>query len=140
MHDLPGKCSWGKDTAPRKPRTEAHFEALRKRADALQAYLERLEGMLAKDYEELTMPTQALKLDDRLGNLIHYGGTSSPFRFGNKPPAKFHEFRRVVENPDVSYVLQLDGVDISQTHPDIDWSRHLPPEVTLDRRQHDKYS
>ncbi|KAJ7337434.1 hypothetical protein DFH08DRAFT_1014449 [Mycena albidolilacea] len=84
------------------------------------------------------MPTQALKLDDRLGNLIHYGGTSSPFRFGTKPASEVSRIPEVVENPDVSYVLQLDDVDISQTHPDIDWSRHLPPEVTLDRRQHDK--
>ncbi|KAF7366740.1 Zn(2)-C6 fungal-type domain-containing protein [Mycena sanguinolenta] len=172
------ECSWGRDTATRKPRTEAHFEALRKRADALQAYVERLEGMLAKcvcqdvsgylqfrppqfeskkvakeevdsdldvldsDEEitkELTVPTQALKLDDRIGNLILHGATSSPFRFVHKPPAEVsRRIPEVVENPDATYVLQLDGVDISQTHPDIDWSRHLPPEVALDRREHDK--
>ncbi|KAF8208173.1 fungal-specific transcription factor domain-containing protein [Mycena galopus ATCC 62051] len=170
------ECAWGRDTALRKPRTEAHFEALRKRADALQAWVERLEGMLAKcvcqdvsaqfqcrpkqpsekiakeevesdpeipdsDEEitkELTVPTQALKLDDSLGNLILHGVTSSPFRFGNKPANEVSRIPEVVENPDASYVLQVDGVDICQTHPDIDWSRHLPPEVALDRREHDK--
>ncbi|KAJ6463948.1 fungal-specific transcription factor domain-containing protein [Mycena sanguinolenta] len=171
------ECSWGRDTTPRKPRTEAHFEALRKRADALQAYVERLEGLLAKcicqdvsgclqfrpqrlesekivkeevdsdldvldsDEEitkELTVPTQALKLDDRIGKLILHGIASSPFRFGHKLPAEVSRIPEVVENPDVTYVLQLDGVDTSQTHPDIDWSRHLPPEVALDRREHDK--
>ncbi|KAJ6463952.1 hypothetical protein C8R45DRAFT_504466 [Mycena sanguinolenta] len=169
------ECSWGRDRAARKPRTEAHFEALRKRTDALQAYVERLEGMLAKcvcqdvsghlqfrpqhfeseqieevgsdldvfdsDEEitkELTVLTQALKLDDRSGNLILHGATGSPFRFVHKPPAEVSRIPEVVENPDATYVLQLDGVDISQTHPDIDWSRHLPPEVALDRREHDK--
>ncbi|KAF7366737.1 Zn(2)-C6 fungal-type domain-containing protein [Mycena sanguinolenta] len=138
----------------------AHFEALRKRADALQAYVERLEGLLANgkivkeevdsdldvldsDEEitkELTVPTQALKLDDRTGKLILHGIASSPLRFGpgHKPPADVCRIPEVVQNPDATYVLQLDGVDISQTHPDIDWSRHLPPEVALDRREHDR--
>ncbi|KAF7343395.1 Zn(2)-C6 fungal-type domain-containing protein [Mycena venus] len=169
------ECSWGRDTATRKPRTEAHFEALRKRTDALQAYVERLEGMLAKcvcqdvsghlqfrpqpgekiakeevesdpeivdsDGEitkELTLPTQSLKLDDKLGNLILHGVTSSPFRFGDRPPNEVSRIPEVIDNPNASYVLQLDGVDISQTHPDIDWSRYLPPEVAIDRREHDK--
>ncbi|KAJ7084068.1 hypothetical protein B0H15DRAFT_784495 [Mycena belliarum] len=42
------ECTWGRDSPVRKPRTEAHFEALRKRADALQAYVDLLEGFLAK--------------------------------------------------------------------------------------------
>jgi hypothetical protein len=46
---------------------------------------------------------------------------------------------KVVENPTAVYVLQVDGVDISRSHPDIDWSRHLPPEVAIERREHDKY-
>jgi hypothetical protein len=45
----------------------------------------------------------------------------------------------MVDKPGACYVLQLDGVDVSQTHPDIDWSRYLPPEVHLGRREHDKY-
>ncbi|KAJ7062679.1 fungal-specific transcription factor domain-containing protein [Mycena amicta] len=41
------ECSWMKEPV-RKPRTEAHFEALRKRADALEAYSRLLEERLAK--------------------------------------------------------------------------------------------
>ncbi|KAF7343396.1 Zn(2)-C6 fungal-type domain-containing protein [Mycena venus] len=175
------ECSWGRDTVSRKPRTEAHFEALRKRADALQAYVDMLEGMLAKcvcqdvsghlrfrpppqqsrqkivqeevdsDTEivdsdgeitkELTLPTQSLKarlLDDNLGNLLVHGVTSSTFRFGSRPANQVSRTPEFVQNPNAFYVLQLDGVDISQTHPDIDWSRYLPPAVALERREHDK--
>jgi hypothetical protein len=42
------QCSWGRHVPPRKPRTEAHFEALRKRECSLQAYVDLLEGILAK--------------------------------------------------------------------------------------------
>ncbi|KAJ7747438.1 hypothetical protein DFH07DRAFT_747798 [Mycena maculata] len=41
------ECAWTKGPV-RKPRTEAHFEALRKRAHALEAYSKLLEDMLAK--------------------------------------------------------------------------------------------
>ncbi|KAF8241145.1 hypothetical protein L208DRAFT_1420221 [Tricholoma matsutake] len=41
------ECSWGKDSG-RKPRTEAHFEAMRKRADALEEYVNLLESVLEK--------------------------------------------------------------------------------------------
>ncbi|KAJ7672552.1 fungal-specific transcription factor domain-containing protein [Mycena polygramma] len=170
------ECSWGRDTAPRKPRTEAHFEALRKRTDSLQAYVDRLEGILGKcvcqdvsshlqyrppqlggspsskeggdsdtdlldsDEEisqELTLPTQRLKLDDCLGGLLLHGITA-PHRFSNRPPNEVSRMPEVVEYPNATYVLQLDGVDISQSHPDLDWSRHLPREVALTRKQHDK--
>ncbi|KAF8208170.1 fungal-specific transcription factor domain-containing protein [Mycena galopus ATCC 62051] len=87
--------------------------------------------------KELTVPTQRLKLDDRSGGLLPHGITApTTISFDNPPP----EISRapVVDNPNAFYVLQLDGVDISQTHPDIDWSRYLPPEVGIDRREHDK--
>lgn len=45
---LSAQCSWGRDVPVRKPRSEAHFEALRRRTDALQAYASMLEGMLAR--------------------------------------------------------------------------------------------
>jgi len=35
-------------------------------------------------------------------------------------------------------VLLVDGVDESNYNPDFDWSRHLPPEIFLERREHDK--
>ncbi|KAG6811774.1 hypothetical protein H0H92_005904 [Tricholoma furcatifolium] len=40
-------CSWGRESG-RKPRTEAHFEAMRKRADALEEYVNLLESVLEK--------------------------------------------------------------------------------------------
>ncbi|KAJ7151910.1 hypothetical protein C8R43DRAFT_1190624 [Mycena crocata] len=41
------ECAWTKQPVW-KPRTEAHFEALRKRADALEVYSKLLEDMLSK--------------------------------------------------------------------------------------------
>ncbi|KAG5653175.1 hypothetical protein H0H81_001892 [Sphagnurus paluster] len=41
------QCSWGRESG-RKPRTEAHFEAMRKRADALEEYVNLLESVLEK--------------------------------------------------------------------------------------------
>ncbi|KAF8216722.1 hypothetical protein K438DRAFT_1925784 [Mycena galopus ATCC 62051] len=154
------ECSWGRDST-KKPRTEAHFESLRKRLDTLQTYVDLLERRLAKcicqdisshlqfrpdeqseeggsdilnsDEEitqELTVPTQRLKLAD-IDPLLH----GAIFSSAPSKPAKIPE---VFENPTASYVLQVDGVDISQSHPDIDWSRHLPPEVAMDRREHDQ--
>ncbi|KAJ7704479.1 hypothetical protein B0H17DRAFT_1039765 [Mycena rosella] len=170
------ECSWGRDVAVRKPRTEAHFESLRKHADALKAYAELLEGMLAKcvcqdasthalqrpeqarehssrdgsesdgdtldsDEEitqELCMPTQSLKLDDRSGGLLHHGATA-PMRFLTRST------KEVMPRPDVedkdawgSYVLLVDGVDALGYDPNFDWARHLPPEVPLTRHEHDK--
>ncbi|KAJ7255438.1 hypothetical protein B0H12DRAFT_532694 [Mycena haematopus] len=163
------ECSWG-NIAPKKPRTEAHFESLRKRVDTLQAYVDLLEGRLAKcvcqdvsshlqfrpqrpedqsgeeggdsdidvlDSDEeitqdLTVPIQRLKSED--GPLLH----GAYFKAANTAKSKGSRVSEVVEDPTASYVLQVDGVDISRSHPDIDWSRHLPPEVAMERREHDK--
>ncbi|KAJ6565451.1 hypothetical protein DFH09DRAFT_919459 [Mycena vulgaris] len=171
-----GECSWGRNVPVRKPRTEAHFESLRKRADALQAYAERLEGLLTKcvcqdvsahalarpepagEYsgreasesdadstlesddeitQELCVDTQALKANDISGGLLHHGITA-PMRFSTKSTKERLPIPDDVENPDASYVLLVDGVDAVGYDPDFDWSRHLPPEVPLKRREHDK--
>ncbi|KAJ7178072.1 fungal-specific transcription factor domain-containing protein [Mycena filopes] len=162
-------CSWGKEAGPRKVRTEAHFEALRKRVDSLQAYVDSMEALLAKcvcqdvtshlqlrppqsgvegedaqdvsDSEiaqELTVPMQSLKacfaqLDDRTGGLLLHGITA-PFRFAPSPVSRVTE---VVQDPDALYVLLVDGVNSSESQ-NVHWSRHLPPEVIMDRAQHDK--
>ncbi|KAJ7028678.1 hypothetical protein C8F04DRAFT_963733 [Mycena alexandri] len=164
------ECAWGKDTAHRKPRTDAHFEALRKRTDSLQAYVDLLERLLAKcvcqdvsshlqlrpqpteeeqveDYghfdmssddeitQELTASMRSLKaryvlnpaqVDDqyRLGGLLRHGITA-PFRFLGRLPNEVSQTTEVID-PNASYILLVDGVDESQAHPDIDWSRHLP--------------
>ncbi|KAF7364184.1 Zn(2)-C6 fungal-type domain-containing protein [Mycena sanguinolenta] len=166
------ECSWAQDVAPKKL-TPAHFEALRKRADSLQAYVDLLEERLAKctcqdtsshlqfrpqrpddqngeegansgslDSEEeitqdLTVHTQRLKLDDSSVDPLLHGGF---FRVGNDPQTTTTPrlSAALAENFTASYVLQVDGVDISQAQPDIDWSRYLPPEVTINRKEHDK--
>ncbi|KAJ7291292.1 hypothetical protein C8J57DRAFT_1113157 [Mycena rebaudengoi] len=172
------ECSWGRDAA-RKPRTEAHFEALRKRAEALQAYVTVLEGMLAKcvcqdvsahrqfrphseveavgkntlpsdsvdeapdSDEEITRvlcrPTQFLQLDDKVGGLLRHGLTipfrdTAPINSSNEPSRS----PEPVHGPNTSYILLVDGIDDSACEPSFDWSRHLPPEVPLNRKEHDK--
>ncbi|KAJ7747455.1 hypothetical protein DFH07DRAFT_1062746 [Mycena maculata] len=144
-------CAWTKEPV-RKPRTEAHFEALRKRRDALEAYSRLLEDILAKceideDVEdlyedesdqgisqELCIPTENLKLEDR-DLLLH--GITAPFRFVTKP-AGASQFPEIVQNPAASYILMIDGVDGTHLNPDVDWSRYLPSQVPLDRREHDR--
>jgi hypothetical protein len=44
----------------------------------------------------------------------------------------------VIDHPNAVYVLLIDGVDENDAHPGIDWSRHLPPDVPLSRKEHDK--
>lgn len=46
-----------------------------------------------------------------------------------------------MEDPEQSYVLQLDGVNESHISPALNWSRYLPLEVQsiLTRPEHDKY-
>ncbi|KAJ7178079.1 hypothetical protein C8R46DRAFT_1329048 [Mycena filopes] len=169
------ECAWGRDTAFRKPRTEAHFEALRKRTDSLQAYVDVLEAMLAKcvcqdvsshvqfrpqpqgqqgantskreeaesdndgagdsDDEiakDLTAPMQSLKLNTSLGLVLR--GFTRPER-NNAAVVRIPEGE---PDADASYVFLVEGVNIADAHPNIDWSRYLPPEVTLTRREHDK--
>ncbi|KAJ7116214.1 hypothetical protein C8R43DRAFT_1242292 [Mycena crocata] len=161
------ECAWTKQPV-RKPRTEAHFEALRKRADALEVYSKLLEDMLSKcvcqksgnadshlqfrpqemeedlDEEaisdvgitqELCVPTENLKLEDR-DLFLH--GITAPFRFATKHPGHPSRFPEIIENPSASYVLMVDGIDEAHYDPDFDWSRYLPSQVPLDRREHDR--
>jgi hypothetical protein len=59
-------------------------------------------------------------------------------RFGTRLPPEVTPVAPVVENPNRSYVLLVDGVDTTGYDPDFDWSRYLPCEVPLKRREHDK--
>ena len=49
-------------------------------------------------------------------------------------------FPALAENPDDTYVLQLEGVHESHCNPSLDWSRYLAPNVPvpLDRKIHDR--
>ncbi|KAJ7052776.1 hypothetical protein C8F01DRAFT_997753 [Mycena amicta] len=167
------ECSWGKETAVRRPKTEAHFEALQKLNDALHAHIEDLEAKLAKcvcqdkssslqfrppppqlDEEEsdadvvesseeditkeLAIPAQRLKLDDELGGGLALQGSTTPLRFEHRTKASMSpQAMASMEDDAVSYVLLVDGVDEADAHPSLDWSRHLPQDVKISRRDHD---
>lgn len=165
------ECSWTGEPV-RVPRTEAHFEALRKRVEALQSYADSLESMLEQcrrehggganfeykqlrptsstlpDYfepeehredaepdivQELAMSTENLKLEDR--NLVVYGNVA-PFRFAEVPD-QGSRFNRIMDNPNAQYVLLVDGAS-DDYNTNLDWSKYLPKNVPLDRREHDK--
>ncbi|KAJ6613617.1 hypothetical protein B0H10DRAFT_1917196 [Mycena sp. CBHHK59/15] len=89
--------------------------------------------------QELCVPTQFLKLDDRVGGVLRHGITA-PFRFATRSPHPVPRSPKFVENGSLksTYVLLVDGMDVSGYDPDFDWSRHLPPDVTLRRKEHDK--
>ena len=59
-----------------------------------------------------------------------------------EPFTQHSRFPALAENPDDTYVLLVDGVqssDSSHYNPTLDWSRHLPSNVPLDRPSHDKF-
>ncbi|KAK7042501.1 Zn(2)-C6 fungal-type domain-containing protein [Favolaschia claudopus] len=86
--------------------------------------------------QELTVPAQRLKLDDRSGGLLHQGITAPNIvSFGNRLLNEVPQ-NAEIHNSNATYELQLDVADIF--NPEIDWSRYLPPEVPMFRRQHDK--
>ncbi|KAK0484836.1 fungal-specific transcription factor domain-containing protein [Armillaria novae-zelandiae] len=158
------ECSWTGDPA-RHPRTEAHFEALRKRINALEAYCENLESMIDKcnkdhgglstyiplrpspEYQtleieeagnssqELVAAAENLKLEDR--DLVMYGNVA-PFRFAPVPAQSTSRFPEIIADPNAHYVLWLDGVSSSHVNSLFDWSRYLPANLLLTRHEHDK--
>ncbi|KAJ3560388.1 hypothetical protein NP233_g10873 [Leucocoprinus birnbaumii] len=179
------ECSYGKEP-PRRPRTEAHFQAMLKDNEILREYIRLLESVLeqcSKEHpgskahkylesrpanleeipespeevvnevveeeeegqddndvaKELCLPTQNLRLGEEGGLLLH-GGTA-PFRYISEPMPPRPSISRlwaVTENPAETYTLLVDGTDEGHFNPHFDWSRHLPTEVHLDRREHDK--
>ncbi|KAJ7081330.1 hypothetical protein B0H15DRAFT_467886 [Mycena belliarum] len=86
--------------------------------------------------QELTIPARCLKFDDNLDGLVLHGITA-PLRFGSKPLSKVLRITEVVETHDATYILHIDGVTLPDSQLELDWSRHLPPEVALDRAEHD---
>jgi hypothetical protein len=48
-------------------------------------------------------------------------------------------FPALAENLNDTYVLSVDGVQTSHYNPALDWSRHLPSDIPLDRPTHDKF-
>ncbi|KAK6974960.1 Zn(2)-C6 fungal-type domain-containing protein [Favolaschia claudopus] len=84
--------------------------------------------------QDLTTPMQRLKLDD--GHLLLHGITA-PFRFSDKINNRSSRIASPHGGSTLSYVLQLDADDSSNC-PEVDWARHLPSEVNLDKKEHDK--
>jgi hypothetical protein len=62
-------------------------------------------------------------------------GPTSVFQFAPKVSEEAPEV-----SPDLqgTYILLVEGVHEICYDPSFDWSRHLPQEVPLDRREHDK--
>lgn len=155
------ECSWGRDVLVRRPRTEAHFEALRKRADALQAYTDHLETILAQCGCSRRLPeddrgrdsgdsdADFLNSDDEITQDLCGPAAllQDNYRLGGMVPVEFlprstEEAKRIAtrEHPSLlgSYTLFVDGAQSSGYDPTFDWGRYLPPEVTLSRQEHDK--
>ncbi|KAJ4001976.1 hypothetical protein F5050DRAFT_1559716, partial [Lentinula boryana] len=185
------ECAWSGESA-RKPRTEAHFEAMRQRADALERYANILESMLQKcqrehggtfrdgqsylqfrpkdygdekmEYEEIEeesssdgddmtaeicVSAQSLtvsrfahgvqcQLDER--DLVLYGN-AAPFRFANTVttlPKHISIIPDLETDFGARYMLLVDGADQSYYDLKFDWSRYLPSQVPLDRKEHDR--
>jgi hypothetical protein len=86
------------------------------------------------NFENIEDPILILyQFDDNLRDLPLY----VPLQIGGRP----EEVSRIVEiqNPNASYVLLVEGADLSDSQLEVDWSRHLPPQVALDRKEHDKF-
>ncbi|KIY43005.1 hypothetical protein FISHEDRAFT_26732, partial [Fistulina hepatica ATCC 64428] len=180
LHGRHDECTWGRESA-RKPRTEAHFQALRRRIQVLEAMVEQcrqehgplsglpsdsgaslpnpipvsptesyLSALVNDDDEsdaesvaastggyiditqELCLPTRNLKLEDR--DLLFHGVTA-PFSYEPGSPSVPPQ---PVPDPHSSYILLVDGVNESAVNLEFDWARHLPPEVPLLRKEHDR--
>ena len=56
-----------------------------------------------------------------------------------KPFGQPYQFPPPAENSDDTYVLLVNRVQSSNYNPAVDWSRHLAPNVPLDRSSHDKF-
>lgn len=49
-------------------------------------------------------------------------------------------FLELREYPTETYILLVEGADLSTYNPDFDWSRYLPTEVPMERQEHDRYT
>lgn len=75
------------------------------------------------------------KLED--DNFRLYGPTSI-FRLAPRRPERVALLADIATISNETYVLQVDGVDDSYCDPHFEFYRHLPQEVPLTRREHDK--
>ncbi|TFK73146.1 hypothetical protein BDN72DRAFT_247733 [Pluteus cervinus] len=175
------ECTWDKEKI-RKPRTEQHFEAMRKKMHAFKSYALQLEvlvenckrehgqgldigssGLLSRPQEMDFMEDSdsedceyeideepASDIDDPVDEIFGSAPILKPegpclFEYGNTAVFRFapevlpvSRIPPVVEEPDQSYVLYVEGVDEAHINTTLDWSRYLPSSVPLTRREHDR--
>lgn len=86
--------------------------------------------------EQLLVPTKHLILDDQ--DDLQLYGPCSIFRLAPTAPGRTPRLPEIFEDRRARYVLQVDGADETFCNPNFDWSRHLPREVFMERKEHDK--
>lgn len=87
--------------------------------------------------EQLLVPTKHLILGDNQDDL-HLYGPCSIFRLAPTAPGRAPRLPEINEDRRARYVLQVEGADETYCNPNFDWSRHLPREVFMERKEHDK--
>ncbi|KAF9026870.1 hypothetical protein BDZ89DRAFT_1067355 [Hymenopellis radicata] len=130
-------CAWTGELV-RQPRTEAHFEALRKRIESLEAYSTLLESIVDKCREEHgaehahyldLRPVNEFEIDatedkdDATQDLVVttenlkledrdlvFYGTAAPFRFADSPVHQTRRFSEIFEDPTAHYVLWIPSI------------------------------
>lgn len=65
-------------------------------------------------------------------------GPTSIFRLAPKAQPLHTRFPDMLENNSETYILLVEGADLSTYNPDFDWSRYLPLEVPMERQEHDR--
>jgi hypothetical protein len=98
--------------------------------------MEDMESLVESEFDEdICAPTKHLVLED--DDLQLYGPTSI-FRLAPKTPTAVHSRFPDTENTSETYILLVEGADLSSYNPDFDWSRYLPTEVPMERQEHDR--
>jgi len=85
--------------------------------------------------ENIYLPAKHLVLEDYDFRL--YGPTSI-FRLSPKKPQRVSRLSDIAATPSESYTLLADGIDESSCDLSIDFSRYLPRDIYLPRREHDR--
>jgi len=119
-------CTW--DPSPRSNLNQSS-------KDQGNSLLEEDTGTPQSETDSDDSIVQHLHLED---NKLQLYGPTSIYQFMPKVSQHVSRSREVVKNPSGRYVLDVDGVDESDINPHLDWSRYLPSEVNLDRKEHDK--
>jgi hypothetical protein len=88
------------------------------------------------DVADICDPLDNFRISD--GNDLVFHNLVSPFRHIAKIPPQLSRFPEIDQNATARYVLLAEDLDQRHYNPDFDWARHLPPEVRLERAEHDR--